>query len=227
VGPATCWRSSPTTSTLSASPGWSARAEPPSAKASDVREAREALQTALALRRGPPLQEFLDRDWARPVAVRLQEQHVDAIEDRIEADLAAGLHADLIDEIRDVLAANPFRERLWGQLMLALYRSGRQPDALAAYTEARHVLADGHGLDPGPELAHLEQAILTHDRVASPRPASPNGRSGNLPASRVGALHPAARPPGWSTERRHSLQVLVDQRHDDPALTDGCRDPFH
>jgi DNA-binding SARP family transcriptional activator len=148
-------------------------------------EAGGALQAALALWRGPPLEEFIDRDWARPPATRLQGQYLDAIEDRFDVDLAAGLHADVLEPIREVLAEHPFRERLWGQLMVALYRCGRQPDALAAYADARRILADEHGLDPGPELAGLERAILTHDpQLAAPRsPLRAPRSTGNLPAA--------------------------------------------
>ena len=144
------------------------------------------LRDALALWRGPPLEEFLDRDWARQEASRLQELYLAAVEDRIDADLSEGLHADVLEELRSMLGEHPFRERLWGQLMLALYRGGRQPEALAAYAKARQVLAEEHGLDPGPQLAQLEQAILTQDpdlaAPARPEPVAAQQRGGNLPA---------------------------------------------
>jgi DNA-binding SARP family transcriptional activator len=121
------------------------------------------LRSALALWRGAPLGEFLDHDWARREASRLSELHLAAVEDRFDVDLSMGLHADVVEEIRGMVGAHPFRERLWGQLMLALYRSGRQTEALAAYADARKVLAEELGLDPGPDLAALERAILAHD----------------------------------------------------------------
>jgi predicted ATPase/DNA-binding SARP family transcriptional activator len=121
------------------------------------------LRSALALWRGAPLEEFLDHDWARREASRLSELHLAAVEDRFDVDLSMGLHADVVEEIRGMVGAHPFRERLWGQLMLALYRSGRQTEALAAYADARKVLAEELGLDPGPDLAALERAILAHD----------------------------------------------------------------
>jgi DNA-binding SARP family transcriptional activator len=121
------------------------------------------LRSALALWRGAPLEEFLDHDWARREASRLTELHLAAVEDRFDVDLSMGLHADVVEEIRGMVGAHPFRERLWGQLMLALYRSGRQTEALAAYADARKVLAEEPGLDPGPDLTALERAILAHD----------------------------------------------------------------
>lgn len=155
-------------------------------RARDMSMVAVTLRDALALWRGPPLEEFLDRDWARQEAARLQELYLAAVEDRIDADLSDGFHADVLDELRSMLGEHPFRERLWGQLMLALYRCGRQPEALAAYAEARRVLAEEHGLDPGPELAQLEQAILNQDpdlaAPARPEPVVSQQRGGNLPA---------------------------------------------
>ena len=83
--------------------------------------------------------------------------------------------------LRSALADNPFRERLWGQLMLALYRSGRQADALETFQEARRVLADELGLEPGPELRRLQEAILAHDPAIAAVPVG-RRRRGNLPA---------------------------------------------
>jgi predicted ATPase/DNA-binding SARP family transcriptional activator len=136
------------------------------------------LRSALGLWRGAPLEEFLDQDWARREASRLVELHLAAVEDRFEVDLSMGLHADVVEEIRAMVGEHPFRERLWGQLMLALYRSGRQTEALAAYAEARQVLAEELGLDPGPDLAGLERAILAHDPnlVAPPAPTQARSR---------------------------------------------------
>jgi predicted ATPase/DNA-binding SARP family transcriptional activator len=155
-------------------------------RARNMSTAAATLRDALALWRGAPLEEFGDRDWARQEAARLQELYLAAVEDRIDADLSDGLHADVLEELRSMVGEHPFRERLWGQLMVALYRSGRQPDALAAYAEARRVLADEHGLDPGPQLAQLEQAILTQDpdlaAPVRPEPALAQHRGGNLPA---------------------------------------------
>jgi DNA-binding SARP family transcriptional activator len=140
-------------------------------------EVAATLRSALALWRGPPLQEFLDHDWARREASRLSELHLAAVEDRFDVDLSMGLHADVVEEIRAVVGEHPFRERLWGQLMLALYRSGRQTEALAAYAEARKVLSEELGLDPGPDLTGLERAILAHDPDLAAPPAPTQARS--------------------------------------------------
>src|SRR5207244_7046668 len=101
-----------------------------------------------------------------------------ALEDRVEADLALGRHADLVPELQTLVAENPSRERLRGHLVLALYRSGRQADALQQLATARAILAEELGIDPGPALRRLETAILAQDpsldlpgRRAEPTPA--------------------------------------------------------
>ena len=124
-------------------------------------DARAVLHEALSLWRGPALLGFEGEDWAMPESARLQRLHLDALEDRIEADLDAGLHREVLGEIEHLTKEHPFRERLWGQLMLSLYRSGRQSDALLAYQDARKLLAEEKGLDPGPELQRLEAAIIS------------------------------------------------------------------
>ncbi len=99
---------------------------------------------------------------------RLEESRVAAIEDRVEADLALGLHAELIGEMEALVQEHPLRERLWAQLMTALYRAGRQADALRAYQRARAELAEQLGINPGPALRQVEQAVLGHDPALSP-----------------------------------------------------------
>ena len=100
---------------------------------------------------------------------RLEEERLVALEARVDADLALGRHAELVGELRGVVAANPWRERLHGQLMLALYRTGRQADALDAYAAARTALVEELGIEPGPELRDLQVAVLAHDpRLAPP-----------------------------------------------------------
>ena len=101
--------------------------------------------------------------FAQPEIGRLEELRLAALEDRIEADLARGRHAELVAELEVLVAEHPLRERLRRQLVLALYRAGRQADALEAYRAARAMLIDDLGLEPTPELRRLEQAILTHD----------------------------------------------------------------
>src|SRR5436190_2606406 len=122
-----------------------------------------ALREALALWRGPPLAEFADEPFAEMEGRRLEELQLGAIEDRIDADLETGRAGEVVAELESLVARNPLRERLRGQLMLALYRSGRQADALAAFQSARREFVEGLGIDPGPELQSLHQAILRQE----------------------------------------------------------------
>ena len=137
-----------------------------------VAEARETesaekravrLREALALWRGPPLGDLDDEPFARAEIPRLEELHRATRQDLIDAQLELGRHADVVGELESLVAEHPFDERLRGQLMLALYRSGRQADSLAAYQEARRALVDDLGLEPGAALRELEQAILRQD----------------------------------------------------------------
>ena len=134
-----------------------------------------------ALWRGPALQGLTGTAWFDAEARRLESLHVDALEEQFEVALALGEHRELVPALRSALADNPFRERLWGQLMLALYRSGRQADALEIFQEARRVLSDELGLEPGPELRRLQEAILAQDAAIAALPAG-RRRRGNLPA---------------------------------------------
>ena len=147
----------------------------------DVPAAADAVASALALWRGPALQGLTGTAWFSAEARRLETLHVDALEEDFEVRLALGEHRELTPALRSALADNPFRERLWGQLMLALYRSGRQADALETFQEARRVLADELGLEPGPELRRLQEAILAHDPAIAAVPVD-RRRRGNLPA---------------------------------------------
>ena len=122
-----------------------------------------ALREALALWRGPALADFLYEPFAQTEIARLEELRTAVLEDRIDADLALGRHAELVSELEALVQAQPLRERPRGQLMLALYRSGRQADALAAYRAARETLVEELGIDPGPDLRELEAAILRQD----------------------------------------------------------------
>jgi len=123
--------------------------------------AAETLRAALALWRGPALSDVAYEPFAQPEIARLEELRLAALEARIDADLALGRDADLVAELEALVRREPLRERLRGQLMLALYRSGRQADALNAYQEARRALAEELGLEPSRELQDLERAILT------------------------------------------------------------------
>lgn len=118
---------------------------------------------ALALWRGQALAEFALEPFAQAEIARIEELRIGALEDRIEADLALGRHTELTGELEALVAQQPLRERLRGQLMLALYRSGRQADALAAYREARRGLVEELGIEPGRDLQRLQKAILVQD----------------------------------------------------------------
>lgn len=142
---------------------------------SDWAAAAGALDRGLRLWRGSAFEDIEDSALIRGVRVRLDEQRLVALEARAEALLAAGHPADAVAELEPLVAANPLREGLWSKLMLALYRTGRQADALAAYRSARLALVDGLGIEPSAALRELETAILQQrprlDRVAPPAPA--------------------------------------------------------
>ncbi len=126
-------------------------------------DASSVLREALALWRGPALADLAFEPFAQAQIARLEEQRLAALEDRIEADLAAGRHVGLASELRQLVREAPARERLAGQLMLALYRCGQQTGALAAFHTTRTALLAEIGVEPGPELRRLEGAILRHD----------------------------------------------------------------
>ena len=126
-------------------------------------QAAASLRAALRLWRGNALGDLSCEPFAQVEVGRLEELRLGAVEDRIEADLALGRHADLVSELEALVATCPLRERLHGQLMLALYRCGRQAEALEAYQAARRTLVEELGLEPGPALQRLERAILQQD----------------------------------------------------------------
>ena len=137
--------------------------------------AARSLREALGLWRGPALADLAYEDFAQDEIGRLEELRLAALEERIDADLALGRHADLVAELTGLVGEHPLRERLRSQLMLALYRSGRQAEALEAYQAGRRALLDERGLEPGPALRELEAAILRQDPAlgapTKPRPA--------------------------------------------------------
>lgn len=126
----------------------------------DARAARERLEEALSLWRGQPLTEFQYESWAQAERRRLEELHLLAIEERVEARLALGEADRLVPELKALVAEHPLRERLCAQAILALYRSGRQADALELFQEARRRLVDDLGVEPGPELRELHRQVL-------------------------------------------------------------------
>ena len=125
--------------------------------------ARARLCSALGLWRGEPLADFAYQPFAQEAIARLQGARVAALEDRIEAELAFGSDGELIGELESLVASNPLQERLRGQLMLALYRAGRQADALAVYRQTSELLREELGLEPSRRLQELERAILEQD----------------------------------------------------------------
>src|SRR5215472_7636641 len=131
-------------------------------------QAAQTLSQALSLWQGPPLADFRYEPFAQAEIARLEELHLTCLEERVEADLALGSASVLIPELRRLVGEHPMRERLRGQLMLALYRDGRQADALEVYREFRSVLREELGLDATPLLRELEAAILRHDSLLVP-----------------------------------------------------------
>jgi DNA-binding SARP family transcriptional activator len=133
-----------------------------------ARERAEKLGEAVALWRGRPLEDLVFEPALAKDIARLEELRLAVLENRIDADLESGNHLAVIGELETLIAENPLRERLRGQLILALYRSGRQAEALEVYRETRRVLADELGLEPSPELRELERAILQQDPALTP-----------------------------------------------------------
>ena len=140
--------------------------------------AAETLRAGLALWRGRPLAGFEDEPFAREAVARLEELRIQAREELIAAELERGAAAELVAELRSLVSEHPFRERFRAQLMLALYRAGRQAEALATYDDARRTMVDELGLEPGPALRDLQRAILEHDpALAGPARRQAPGRS--------------------------------------------------
>src|SRR5580704_5496568 len=125
--------------------------------------AASALRESLGLWHGPALSDVSDLPFAQADADRLEEARLTALEKRVDADLACGRHASLVAELDNLAASHPLRERFTGQRILALYRCGRQAEALSAYTELRDRLAEELGIDPSPDLRRLQERILRQD----------------------------------------------------------------
>ena len=139
-------------------------------------EAADAFADALALWRGPALANVRDEPFAQEPIRHLEELRIAAIENHVEARLATGQHGEVIAQLELLVAEHPLRERLRGQLMLALYRSGRQAEALEAFAAARRMLVDELGIEPAGPLRALHQSILEQDpALAAPQPAPAAG----------------------------------------------------
>lgn len=172
--------------------------------AGDPAAARARLVEAEALWRGPALVELRDVGRAAAAATRLEERRLAAIEDRLDADLALGAHAAAAAELAELAAAHPLREALRARLALALYRSGRQADALRALADAAATLREDLGIEPGRQLRELEAAILAHDPSLDLRPPSAAGR----PTAATAAAA-ATEPPPSVVGRDAELAALV------------------
>jgi DNA-binding SARP family transcriptional activator len=161
----------------------------------DHGDALALFDLALAQWRGPSLQEFADLPFARTEAVRLEELREAVREDRVEAVLHLGRHHEAVTELEDLVEQCPLRERRWHQLMVALYRDGRQAEALGRYRRLRAVLAEQLGVEPGPEARATEAAILAHDPAL--RPPRPRRE------------RPVARPPAPCVGRTRELEAVL------------------
>jgi predicted ATPase/DNA-binding SARP family transcriptional activator len=144
------------------------------------------LQRALRLWRGPVLADLPDLLALEPERARLEGMRLAAAEDRLEADLAVGRHVAVVAELEGFVSEHPFRERPWGQLMVALYRAGRQAEALQAFRRAREVLGEELGIEPSPWLSRLQEQILIHDPgLGQPEATEPVRPAHDLPAERT------------------------------------------
>jgi YVTN family beta-propeller protein len=181
-------------------------------------EAAGTLRQALGLWRGDVLADLADYGFTRPEAARLEELRLAAVEARVEADLALGRHDALTAELEQLAAEHPLRERLHGQLMLALYRCGRQGDALAAYRRVRDLLAGELGIDPGEPLQRLHASVLAHDPALDwhggrQRPADGHRPGADTPVAPAAAGSPPRpavprRAPVWAPWRGRRLLAI-------------------
>jgi YVTN family beta-propeller protein len=178
-------------------------------------EAAQTLRTALGRWRGPVLADLADYAFTRPEAARLEELRLAALEARIDADLGLGRHDALTAELEQLAGEHPLRERLHGQLMLALYRCGRQAEALAAYRRARDLLAGELGIDPGAALQRLHASVLAHDPAlewAGPQGTADGHRawaSAASPPPEPPALRPGESTGGPAWSRRRARRLLA------------------
>jgi len=172
--------------------------------------ASAALGEALGLRRGEPLAEFADAGFADAERAHLDELTLEAVEARAGADLMLGRHGELAGELEPLCRQHPLRERLWELHILALYRAGRQAEALRAYTEVRDRLVGELGIDPGPALRELQARILAQDPSLAPA-SVPASVAASVPASALAspAPVPAAAPPTPAGNLRARLSRFV------------------
>jgi predicted ATPase/DNA-binding SARP family transcriptional activator len=185
-------------------------------------QAARTLRQALSLWQGPALADFRYEPFAQAEIVRLEELHLTCLEERIEADLALGLAGVLVAELRQLASEHPMRERLRGQLMLALYRDGRQAEALEVYREFRNVLRDELGLEPSPQLRELETGILRQDSLASPVSAATGEPMARRPVTVVCVLLRVSSDSGMSLDPE-AYEVVNEQAvHGLTAVLERC-----
>ena len=190
------------------------------AAAGEPESAAALLDEALGLWHGQPLADVPSEVLHREVVPGLVEQRLAAVEQRIDLGLDLGRHRELITELLMLTTERPLRERMWAQLMLALYRSGRTAEALDAYRQASEVLAEELGIDPGPELRTLHQAVLTNDPSLASTGPTPERASHHTPEPRV---VPRQLPPpsthfvGRATQVRH-LDAQLDAANGAPLM---------
>lgn len=173
--------------------------------------AAEQLAEAERLWRGPALADVLDLPFAVAPAARLEELRITSTEDRIDAELGLGRHADVVGDLEQLGAAYPLRERIRGQLIRALYGAGRQADALAAYDQTRRALADQLGIDPSPELTALQVAVLRRDPALQPA-AGPAALPAGPPPARRTLRAQLTSFVGRDDEVRRIRKLLAEER---------------
>jgi predicted ATPase/DNA-binding SARP family transcriptional activator len=179
----------------------------------DLHGAVALLAEADSLWRGDPLADFTYEDFAAPAIARLSELRLAVIEERLDIELQLGRHQGAVVQLEELVTTHPLRERLRGLLMIALYRAGRQADALRIFQEGRHILGDELGLEPGHELRRLESAILAQDRsLDAPAVAAPSTGAATRPASHSTIPESLTPLVGRDAELRDLTRLLVEHR---------------
>jgi DNA-binding SARP family transcriptional activator len=192
-------------------------AEARAVAADDPAAAARGFASALRLWRGPALDDLADQPSLQPEIARLEELRLGASEERLGAELDLGRHRELGPELETLVASHPFRERLWAHLMTALYRSGRQADALAAFHRARELLAEELGIDPSRELRILHERILRQDPSldAGGEPLRGYRLLEQVGAGSFGAVHRAFQP---QVGREVAIKTIHDRFANDPEF---------